>query len=214
MLEKAKLMDAAGGTVDFQFNPETISFTQTAEFKEQSNISGPKRQFIGTKPVELSLKMLLDEVTAKGMSVADRVSLLLSWTTAADDSDPPHPHELKFSWGQLKIAGLNAFRCHCKSVAVEYTLFTQKGVPVRANVTVKLAAIPPKKPGQNPTSGGVRPVRSRVMGRGDNLAALAFDEYGDPGRWRTVAALNNIDNPFRPPIGTEVILPIGYEIGG
>ena len=212
MLQKAKLK-GPDGIVEFQFNPETISFTQSAEFKEQSNIAGSKRQFVGTKPVELTLKMLLDEVTSKGDSVADRVARLLGWTTPADGEDPPHPHDLEFSWGQLKIAGSKTFRCHCKSVAVEYSLFTPKGVPVRATATVALAGIPPTKQGQNPTSGGVRPVRSRVLARGDNLAAVAFAEYGDTTRWRSLAELNNIDNPFRPPLGREIILPVGNGMG-
>ncbi len=212
MFQRATLKGPGGSVVEFQFNPETISFTQAAEFKEQSNIAGSKRQFVGTKPVELSLKMLLDEVTSRGPSVADRVAQLLAWTTAPAEQDPPHPDELSFSWGQLKIAGASTFRCHCKSVAVEYTLFTPKGVPVRATATVALAAIPPKKPGQNPTSGGLRPVRSRVLGRGDNLSAMAFAEYGDVKKWRTLANLNGVDNPFRPPIGREIILPIGNAI--
>ncbi|MEM7338668.1 MAG: LysM peptidoglycan-binding domain-containing protein [Actinomycetota bacterium] len=212
MLQKAKIVGADGKTVEFQFNPETISFTQAAEFKEQSNIAGSKRQFVGTKPVELTLKMLLDEVTASGASVADRIADLLAWTTPADGEDPPHPHELKFSWGQLKVAGSSTFKCHCKSVAVEYTLFTPGGVPVRATATVVLAGIPPKKKGQNPTSGGVRPVRSHIVAQGDNLAAVAFAQYGQASAWRSLAELNNIDNPFRPPVGREIILPIGNEL--
>ncbi len=208
MLQKAKLRGPRG-TVEFQFNPETLSFKQSAEFKEQSNISGAKRQYVGSKPIELTLKMLLDEVTARGPSVADRVGLLVGWTTPVGDEDPPHPDELTFSWGELKIGSSKTFKCHCRSVAVEYSLFTPGGVPVRATATVQLAGLPTKKRGQNPTSGGVRPVRSQLLARGDNLARVAHAQYGDTARWRSLADLNGIDNPFRPPVGREIILPFG-----
>lgn len=212
MFAKARI-EGANGQVDFQFNPETLSFKQTASFSEKSNIAGSKRQFVGSQPVELTLKMLLDEATSKGRSVADRIALLLSWTTPADEKDPPHPHELTFSWGELKVAGSKTFRCHCKSVAVEYSLFTPSGVPVRATATVVLAGIPPDKPGQNPTSGGIRPVRSHTIANGDDLALIAFREYGSVRRWRTIADLNGIDNPFRLPVGHRLILPVNHASG-
>ena len=210
-MQKARLVDDAGDDVQFQFNPETISFTKSAEWSEdasQSNSDAPVRQFIGTKPLELSLQMILDDATSTGPGVAERVNRLLSWTNPAEGSDPPQPRGLKFEWGDLQI-GLNRFfQCHCQSVAVEYTLFTTDGAPTRAKATVKLVGLPTRKLGQNPTSGGVAPLRSETLLPGDDLAVLAHRHYGATGRWRELAEINHIDNPFRLPVGRELVLPL------
>ena len=213
-MQKARLVDGAGTIVDFQFNPETISFTKSADWSEdtsQSNTDAPIRQFVGTKPLELSLKLVLDDATGNGPSVSERVNRLLSWTNPGDDSDRPQPRELKFEWGDLQI-GLNRFfQCHCQSVAVEYTLFTTQGRPTRANATVKLVGLPTRKFGQNPTSGALRPLRSQALMPGDDLAVLAHRHYGTTRHWRALAELNGIDNPFRLPTGRELVMPLRLD---
>jgi nucleoid-associated protein YgaU len=214
VLDKAKIT-GNGHEVRFQFNPETLSFTKKVTFedsKTQSSENAPIRQFIGTDPVVLSLKMILDDTVGEGPSVADRVNQLLAWTNPADDSDPPHPHELTFDWGQLKIGSEGRFPCHLESVQVEYTLFTDAGVPIRASATVVLKGMPTKKYGQNPTSGGLHAKRSRRLRRGDDLAVIAHQEYGTGAVWRVLAEVNGIDNPFRLPVGRELVLPDRSEI--
>lgn len=214
MLDKAKIV-GNGSEVRFQFNPETLSFTKKVTFEEsktQSSGDAPVRQFIGTDPVVLSLKMILDDTVGEGPRVADRINQLLAWTNPADDSDKPHPHELSFEWGQLKIGSEGRFACHLESVQVEYTLFTDAGVPIRATASVTLKGMPTKKYGQNPTSGGLHAKRSRRLKRGDDLAVIAHQEYGSSAAWRVLAEVNGIDNPFRLPVGRELVLPDRREI--
>jgi nucleoid-associated protein YgaU len=214
MLDKAKIASDSG-EVRFQFNPETLSFTKKVTFKDsktQSSENAPIRQFIGTDPIVLGLKMILDDTVADGPSVPERINQLLAWTNPADDSDPPHPHELTFEWGQLKIGSEGKFPCHLEAVQVDYTLFTDSGVPIRATATVTLKGMPTKKYGQNPTSGALYAKRSRRLQRGDDLAVIAHQEYGSGAAWRALAELNGIDNPFRLPIGRELVLPDRSEI--
>lgn len=237
MLQKARIREVAsgvagalsglaggvgGGQVDFQFNPETVSFTKEAEFRNdptQSSEDAPPRQFRGTKPLELSLEMLLDDTVAPGLgsigmgaSVPDRIGQLLKWTNPADGSDPPRPPDLVFEWGKLKIGSTSPFACHCVSVQVKYTLFSDSGAPIRANATVKLRGMATKKEGQNPTSGGLRARRSRRVQRGDDLVVIAHREYGRQSAWRQLAQVNGIDNPFRLPVGSELLLPDRSEL--
>lgn len=214
VLDKAKI-SGGSGEVRFQFNPETLAFTKKVTFEEsktQSSGDAPVRQFIGTDPIVLSLKMILDDTVGEGPAVADRVNQLLAWTNPADDSDPPHPHELTFEWGQLKIGSEARFPCHLESVQVEYSLFTDAGIPIRATASVTLKGMPTKKYGQNPTSGGIHARRSRRLRRGDDLAVIAHQEYGSTAVWRVLAELNGIDNPFRLPVGRELVLPDRNEI--
>jgi nucleoid-associated protein YgaU len=60
---------------------------------------------------------------------------------------------------------------------------------------------------QNPTSGGLRSVRSYLMVEGDTLASVAYREYGQPGWWRPLAEANGIDDPMRVAAGTRVLVP-------
>jgi hypothetical protein len=83
---------------------------------------------------------------------------------------------------------------------------------VRAEVVVKLTAILRQPEGQNPTSGGLVPRRSKVLGRSDSLASVAQAEYGDPGYWRDIAELNGIDDPLRLTAGRRLLLPVRQEI--
>lgn len=209
-MQKAKISDDKGKSVAFQFNPETVSFTKAAEWSEtpsKSSADAPIRQFIGTKPLELSLKMVLDDTEGKADSVATRINQLLSWTNPGDDSDKPEPHQLKFEWGTLQIGLNKLFNCHCESVSVEYTLFKEDGTPLRAIATVKLKGLPTRSYGQNPTSGAIQPVKSHLLMRGDEIPVITQREYGATRRWREVADHNQIDNPFRLPLGRELVLP-------
>jgi nucleoid-associated protein YgaU len=48
---------------------------------------------------------------------------------------------------------------------------------------------------------------------GDNLASIAYAEYGDPAHWRPLAAYNGIDDPLRLPNGRTILLPSLEEMG-
>jgi nucleoid-associated protein YgaU len=60
---------------------------------------------------------------------------------------------------------------------------------------------------QNPTSGAKAGYRTHVMRAGDTLASVAYEAYGDPGRWRTLAEANDIDDPTRVPAGRSLLVP-------
>ena len=43
--------------------------------------------------------------------------------------------------------------------------------------------------------------------RGQTLASIATQEYGDPRMWRPIADANGIDDPMRLHPGTLLVLP-------
>ncbi|MEM9514374.1 MAG: hypothetical protein AAGA42_05905 [Actinomycetota bacterium] len=204
MLTKATLTDDDAGFVEFQFNPETIEFTFQADLKNESQTDDT--QYIGAKPIKLTLEMLLDEPTST-QSVASRLDTITRWTTPKDEKNTPY--EVTFKWGSMKIGSATGVTCHCESVKVKYELFSTDGLPVRARATISLQEVGRKKTKKkpNPTSGGEMPARSRVLRAGDDLAVLAFHEYGSTAKWRGIADRNAIDNPFTLPLGREVVFP-------
>ena len=104
-------------------------------------------------------------------------------------------------WGKLKFTG------NVKSVAARYTLFNEKGEPLRATCNVTLQELPTGKPFTNPTSGGTEPTTSHRVVAGDTLASIAWAEYQDPAMWRHIAVANDIDDPLRLREGTMILVP-------
>ena len=73
------------------------------------------------------------------------------------------------------------------------TRFGHDGTPLRAVCSVSLEEAGGSVPRQNPTSGGDGPVDTHLVVAGDSLAGVAWQTYGDPGRWREIARANGID---------------------
>jgi nucleoid-associated protein YgaU len=206
--------------LDFHFNPTSLSFSKSAEFRRQPSQGAggdPPAQFLGTAATTLRMQILLDAVEKQPAgSVQSEVEQLLKWTSAdtALGNPAPSPPELLFTWGALTIDGRHTFTGHLKQVEVTYELFARDGRPIRAQVSLTLESNPQELPRTNPTSGGERAQRSHVLRRGEALHSIAFATYGDAARWRDVARANGIDNPFRLTPGRELLLPDASELSG
>lgn len=196
------------GKIEFQFNPKELSLSKTANWSRPSGRgnkrSGPP-QFNGPQPSKLTLEMFFDASDSQDNSVVRRVEQLFACCVPTDASHQQHrgsPPWVLFRWG-----GLTGFLAYISSVSAKYTLFTPGGLPVRAACSVTLEEIAGDSPRQNPTSGTLTPQRVHVTVEGDTLHGIAFREYGNAGLWRTVAKLNDIDDPMRLRPGTSLLLP-------
>lgn len=206
--------------VEFHFNPTTISFTKSARYGRDPNQSGRKNppvQYQGTEATSLKLQILLDAVEKQPAgSVLPEVEKLVAWTSlprgvTGKGTSPP---ELQFTWGALTIDDAHTFVGHLEQVEVTYELFARDGKPLRAQVNLTLKAHSQEPGRQNPTSGGDRSRRSHVLRRGETLQSVAFAVYGDAAAWRSIAAANDIDDPFRVFPGRELLLPDDAELAG
>lgn len=83
------------------------------------------------------------------------------------------------------------------SVNIDFTLFDRDGTPMRAKATVQMQQVRDSSnyPKQNPTSGGDALRAGYVVQPGDTLDLIAHQQYGDPTRWRILAAANNLEDP-------------------
>jgi nucleoid-associated protein YgaU len=206
--------------VNFHFNPTTISFSKSADFKrEPAQGAGrePPVQFKGTQATQLKLQILLDAVEKQPSgSVLPEVERLMGWTSPEEDptTHSPSPAELRFTWGALTINGSHTFTGHLEQVEVTYEMFARDGRPIRAQVNLTLQSTPQPVGGTNPTSGGEHARRSHLLRRGEGLQSVAYAAYGDAARWRDIARANGIDNPFRLTPGRELLLPDPAELTG
>jgi hypothetical protein len=199
----------------FQFNPKELTLAKSASWgrdtSRNSKKSGPP-QYNGPQPAKLTLEMFFDASGTQDRSVIESVEMLFECcvpTSATQQQKKGSPPFVLLRWGPL-----TGFLAYISSVQAKYTLFTAKGLPIRAVCTITLDELAGEAPGQNPTSGGLVPRRMHVVVDGDTLAGVAYREYGDAALWRAVAQVNGIDDPMRLRPGSHLMLPSLDEIAG
>jgi hypothetical protein len=208
-LQKASISAAElAQTLVCRFNPKeyTVSTSATwAKTPAKGAEKAPKPEFVGTNPRALQMELFLDNWDSPSKSVNTDVDMLMNWTTPTPKSlqaNQPNPPIVAFHWGATVL-----FDAYLKSVSARFTLFRPNGEPLRAVVSVGFEEVPKKVPKQNPTSGSIPGRRVRSLGAGESLQSISYDEYGDATRWRVLAEANDIDDPFRVPTGTRVLVP-------
>ena len=75
-------------------------------------------------------------------------------------------------------------------------MFRPNGEPARALVDLELTQSEQAQPGQNPTTRAIAGMKVHTVTDGDSLQSVAYKNYGDATRWRTIAEANGIDNPL------------------
>jgi nucleoid-associated protein YgaU len=102
----------------------------------------------------------------------------------------------------------HGFKCVVEQVAQRFTMFSPKGVPLRAVLTVRLKeyrTLPEQLAKVNPRS--AEHTSAHVMAEGETLTRVAAQELGDPAQWRRIADANGIDDPLAVAPGTVLEVP-------
>jgi nucleoid-associated protein YgaU len=209
-------LNPPGLPVIFSFNPATVSMTR------QVNTQMGKVDDLGigdtvwklTSPRTLSFKATIEGDQAHTMAqqllgMMEPSGGLLGTIMAMVG----HPLEMKlpillFEWGPL------TFNCNMTKCNVTYKRFHTSGQPLRAecDIMVQEKRTLLSLLLTNPTSGGLPGREQRVMTAGESLQQVATEQYGRPGRWRDIAATNNIDDPFKVKPGDVIYLPSQSEL--
>lgn len=201
------------GSIDFQFNPKEVSLTKGAKWERRGNKKsrgGGPPEFTASDPCKLTLEMFLDASTTHDGKVVETVERLLSCLTPTDASRGRQNERaplVVLEWGAIA-----AFPAFITQISVKYTVFAPDGTPLRATCSLSLEEMPGETDRQNPTSGSTFARNRHVLVAGETLATLAYREYGDPNRWRDVAAHNGIDDPLRVRPGTVVVFPTPEDL--
>ena len=204
---------ARRGAITFQFNPKEVTIAKTANWKRGDAAvkaeKAPPAEFQGAGACKLTVEMFFDATSSQDGSVVEAVEQLFSCCVPTKESltDKPSPPLVVLHWGEI-----SSFPAFITSVSAKYTLFSGKGLPIRALCSVSMEEMPGEFVRQNPTSGSAHVRRVHRTVAGDTLASVAYAEYGDPAQWRTLAAYNGIDDPLRVPAGTTLLLPAPEEL--
>jgi hypothetical protein len=202
--------------IECAFNPQsyTVSKTNVWNFKPTTGVDLPDGEFGGGLPRRTTLNLLLDvSLLSPEQSVKDAANNLLRMMETGGGggggggSAPPF---VTFRWGSVDLP-----KSVPVSLTIQYLLFHPNGEPIRATVDLELAqaekASTASSAGgneaQNPTTRAIRGLRVHRVRDGDSLPLIAHDAYGDPGRWRSIAEANGVDNPLHLRRGTELTIP-------
>lgn len=227
--EKAKLqVHWAGGPqedIEFQFNPAEWSFEKSAHYAE-INIAGldsPVLQFVRGQNEKIELEMFFDSTEdglGKGAtSVTARTDLIYQLVKIEPARHAPPVCTLVWNSSfpgadtGASIGGAQkrtAFKCVVEKVRHRYTMFSSKGVPLRATLNVtfrEYKTLETQLTQLNLTS----PDRTHAhtLERGDTLWGVAGRYYQRPGEWRAIAEdpANGIEDPRRLPVGRVLTIP-------
>lgn len=146
-LVKAKLkpVDANVEEIEFQFNPETLSFSRSIEVNKvdegrDSTSSLKKISFAGPKPTRLTISNITfdtyeqDNVSVK--TYTDKLMKTLDCSVQDSQTDQKRPPLYIFMWGTNRY-----LRCFVESLDFKITMFMPDGRPVRAVANLTLVQV-------------------------------------------------------------------------
>jgi hypothetical protein len=200
-----------GNPIPCMFNPKEYSFakknTWTKKLAKGSNV--PEFEFGGGDPATLTLQLLFDTYET-GEDVRKKYTdqvwqlMMIDETLKDHTSGKGRPPKVRFQWGQAW-----SFDAVITSITQKFTLFKEDGMPVRATLDVGFQQVVDQLyyPGQNPTSGGIGGGREWIVREGDTLSAIAYAEYGDSTRWRSIAEANGLVQVRRLRTGMSLEIP-------
>ncbi len=189
-----------GIQIPVMFNPQQYSINKTNQF---ASIAIPGRdssviQFVKGESESLSFELFFDTYTyQKGISVKDYTDQIKNNMNINPDIHAPPI--CTFSWGNVSFTGV------IESLNTTFTMFLRDGTPVRAKMTLSLKQFQKINPG--PKLSSPTKTKMRTIVEGDSLWFIAFVEFGDPSKWKEIAAINNIQEPLDLKPGTQLIIP-------
>lgn len=208
--------------IDFQYNPTELEFTRSVHIAEIGipGLDSPLLQFIRGNNETLSMTLFFD-TTGEGRpnvpkAVTEYIDQVYALTKIDPDSHAPPVCEFKWARGfsghdlpmQAGNQARHGFKCIVEQVVHKYTLFSSRGIALRATAVVKLREYKPLDT-QLSQLGLNSPDKTQVrVLRGDEtLSAIAGDHYRSPGEWRLIATANGIEDPRRLKPGQFLTLP-------
>lgn len=198
--------------IHVQFNPSEYTLTKGAQIAEIAipGIDAPVLQFVRGQTQTLSMELFFD-TTQMGMGedpVTDVRTLTEPVFQLVKIQAKTHaPPRLRFSWG----LGLS-FRAIIDNIQQKFTLFNPAGIPLRAALTVNFKEYQTlEEQLQRLNLQSADHTKKRVIKRGETLALIAYQEYGDSTEWRLIYEddrnVELIPDPRRLQPGVEIVIP-------
>lgn len=188
--------------IPLRFNPTSYQLQKANNFSEIEipGLETPPIQYIRGGSETLSFDALVDTSdTLKNVreEYVDKIANLMRI-----NSELHAPPIVQFIWETEIFQGV------VSNMSASYVLFSQQGVPLRAELSLSLTAYRPvevqlaDRPRNSPDV-----EKSVTLRRGDRLDQIASGLYQDPSRWREIARKNGIRDPRQVEPGQLLLIP-------
>lgn len=188
--------------IPFRFNPTEYQLAKTNNFAELAipGLQSPPLQYVRGGAEKLTLDLIVDtsdSLKDVRKEYTDGLRSLMSI-----ENEIHAPPIVKLVWGQDVFTGV------MESLTITYTLFSPKGVPLRAKCSVGLKEFTTvARALLEAKTASPDFDKSWTVRRGDTLSSVAGALYQEPARWREIARANDIDDPRRVEPGRELAIP-------
>lgn len=175
--------------IEVLFNPTSYSISESNDYGVEKPIGKetPVYQFKSGGKTSLDLDLFFDtyEKREDVRKYTKKIQNLMKI-----EKDLHHPPRCSFIWGNFKFEGVAV------SISQNFTMFLNSGIPVRAQMQLKLEATKEVTLQEKEISKQSSDrTKERDLKSGDELWMHSSNEYDDPKKWRHIAKANNIDNP-------------------
>jgi len=191
-----------GNEIEALFNPKEYSIAKTTNWVEHKTKGKdvPFVHFTSGQRRTLTMELFFDTSVDK-TNVSDYVKELENLMLIMDNASKKRPPILFVSWGEQSLH----FKCVLETINQRYTMFTDKGTPVRAIVTATFKEISTKQKGK--FGGSKKKKKKKVAKEGDTIHCVCECTPEGQRNWREAAIANDIEDPSRIPAGTQMSMP-------
>lgn len=190
------------------FNPPSYRIDKPVTWSSQTNrtINAPTLTFDGGGSRSLTLDLLFDTTEPDGGSTPSDVRSETNKVVELSRIEPKkgQPPVCKVTWGAQPSGSDFPFIGVISNLTQQFTLFQKTGEPVRATLTVVFTEFVDAEYDKRLTD---PELTTRVLRRGDTLASIAADVYGNPALWREIARSNDVDDPRELAPGRTLTIP-------
>jgi hypothetical protein len=176
--------------IPLRFNPTDYKLSKSNTFAEITipGLETPPIQYVRGGSETLTVQALVDTSDTLDnvrTSYVDAIRNLMR-----PDSREHAPPIVRFVWDEAVFTGV------LEKLDVNYVLFHQDGVPLRAQLDITLKEFrPAAQQVQDPPRSSPTVEKSYVVRRGDTWDRIAAAVYRRPEAWRELARANGINDP-------------------
>ncbi|MXV49670.1 hypothetical protein GS399_01700 [Pedobacter sp. HMF7647] len=207
-----KRKGTASKTFTAFINPDefTLNYSVLTESTNAAGANGSAGGFLGTKPLEVSLKFFLDGTNANGVKLDVPSKIREFYETIGYDGKVHRTSFLRITWGHLTWLRTNQyeFDCELKTTSIQYKLFKFDGTPLRVIISATFAEkVAAEKQLAEDRKESPDLTHVRIVKEGDTLPGMVEKIYGDFKYYLEVARINKLQNFRDLQPGQKLIFP-------
>jgi hypothetical protein len=208
------------GPFEVLFNPTSYSISKEVTWSPQGTssadlrggtprtkreLNAPLLTFGGGDSRRLTLRLFFDVTEGPVPDVRDLTNHFVELTRIERLGKVLRPPVCELTWGAITPPNSDfPFTGVVTSLDQDFVLFDAIGRPLRALLTVIFTEFLEPKKDQRKTD---PEFTTHVIKRGDSLAGIAAETYGDSTLWRLIADANRLDDPRRLEVGSVLHIP-------